>query len=476
MNVENLEYDELYNKIYNKIKSEFDAKYSSLEKKFSVLKTENFELKKKCKLLEKENKELKSELKKTKSELNKYKNSDTPSSANKHLSGNNIKPTNKLKKRGAPKGHKGKTRTQIPTQKEIVDCKECPKCKSENTNTEKIYKRVVEDIPKIVKPITKVVYIHKKKCNNCGISFIPPKNTTPLTGKFGINIMVMTVFLKYILRGVLRKTQLFFNQDFMLNMTPATINSIINRVSDAANDEYEDIKKRMRKNKIIYVDETSFSVLGKKQWAWIFRTSNDILLVIRPSRGSNVLEEVLGKEYCGTIICDCWRAYNFLKNANLQRCWAHLLRKSKALSEFKGGKKLHNQLKKIFKEIKDFNLVEHSVFERETKYQELTDRLKIIVKNNIENKDLESVIKYINFNIENWMTCVKLEGIEPTNNFAEQSIRETVMVRKIIGAFRSEKGKKSYETLASLMATWQMQNLNMKEELKKILIKKLCIC
>ena len=33
MNVENLEYDELYNKIYNKIKSEFDAKYSSLEKK-----------------------------------------------------------------------------------------------------------------------------------------------------------------------------------------------------------------------------------------------------------------------------------------------------------------------------------------------------------------------------------------------------------------------------------------------------------
>jgi hypothetical protein len=49
--------------------------------------------------------------------------------------------------------------------------------------------------------------------------------------------------------------------------------------------------------------------------------------------------------------------------------------------------------------------------------------------------EIEAVIKYINFNIDNWFTCIKIEGIEPTNNFAEQSLRESVVVRKIIGAF-----------------------------------------
>ncbi|MBI4438601.1 transposase, partial [Candidatus Woesearchaeota archaeon] len=39
--------------------------------------------------------------------------------------------------------------------------------------------------------------------------------------------------------------------------------------------------------------------------------------------------------------------------------------------------------------------------------------------------------------IQSWFTCIKHENVEPTNNNAEQAIRETVIVRKIIGAFRS---------------------------------------
>lgn len=89
---------------------------------------------------------------------------------------------------------------------------------------------------------------------------------------------------------------------------------------------------------------------------------------------------------------------------------------------------------------------------------------------------MKSVVKYINFNLENWFTCIRIEGIEPTNNFAEQAIRETVMVRKIIGAFRSETGKQSYEKLASLISTWKMIGLDLKLQLRQMLIKNLCFC
>lgn len=91
-------------------------------------------------------------------------------------------------------------------------------------------------------------------------------------------------------------------------------------------------------------------------------------------------------------------------------------------------------------------------------------------------KHLRKVIVYIDGHLEDWFTCIKTEGIEPTNNFAEQAIRETVIVRKIIGAFRSITGVQNYEKLASLLSTWQIQKLDIMAQLKKMLIRNLCFC
>ena len=71
-----------------------------------------------------------------------------------------------------------------------------------------------------------------------------------------------------------------------------------------------------------------------------------------------------------------------------------------------------------------------------------------------------------------WFTCIKYEGIEPTNIFAEQAIRETVIVRKIIGAFRSEKGKENYERQASLISSWQLNKLDIKDPPPNLPLKK----
>jgi cell division septum initiation protein DivIVA len=428
--------------------------------------------------LERENVDLRKEKEELEKELKKYKNSNTPSSSNKHLKKNTQGlQAKKNAKRGAPKGHKGVTRKQTIDTHEVVDADECPNCHNHNLKDKKIINRVVEEVLEPVTPETKHVEIHKKECEDCGLVFVPKHNTTPLQGKFGINIIVMVIFLKFLLRGVLRKTAGFLESSFALKLTPATVNAIIKRASNTAEKEYEDLKQRIRNSETVYVDETSFSVLGKNQWTWVFRTANDILLVIRPSRGSNVLEEILGTEYSGTVICDCWRAYNFLsKTASIQRCWAHLLRKSEKLCEYVAGKHFHDKLTTLFAEIKQFNTEVHTSVEREQKYEKMTNQLQKLTKYYSKYEQFTSVTKYINFNLNNWFTCVKVAGVEPTNNFAEQAIRETVVVRKIIGAFRSETGKQNYETLASLIATWQLSGLDLKTQLKKMLTKNLCFC
>lgn len=418
---------------------------------------------------------LQKEVEELKAELSKYKNSNTPTSANKHMKPNTKgKKSKKNKKRGAPFGHKGKTRKQKPSRKVIIDTDTCNNCGSHNIKDKKLHKRIVEEINEPPIPETIEYEIHVKECLDCGKVFIPKDNQIPLKGKFGINIMILVVFLKFLLRGVLRKIVSYLYLGYALRMTPASINTILQRTSKVAESKYEALKTSIRSTGIVYVDETSFSVLGKNWWVWVFRTKTDILLVIRNSRGSDVLKEILGLDYDGVVVCDCWRAYNFLKK--LQRCWAHLLRKAEALRDTVPGKYLYKKVKALFKEIKKFNKSNQSKSKRIRKYEEMVSKLKAITDYYKKYDHLKKIIGYIKNNIGNWFTCIKYEGIEPTNNFAEQAIRETVVVRKIIGAFRSESGTENYTILASLLASWKLNGLDIKQKLKEMLVQKLCFC
>lgn len=413
---------------------------------------------------------------KLKRELRKYKNPNTPPSANQHL-----KPTVSSKsvdvkphKRGAPLDHPGTNRPKKETYNERhIHGKECPNCQGKKFQVIGQKLQQQEEIPPEIQPEAVNIIRDICQCNTCHLKFLARDNQTPLQGKFGINLMVLVIFLKFIVRGVLRKTSSFLEASFALKLAPASVQAIIERAAQAGDKEYTALKEKIRAAKLLYIDETSFSVLGKNWWVWVFRSDTDLLLVIRNSRGNNVLEEILGKDYAGIVVCDCWRAYDFLSNATLQRCWAHLLRKSKIL-ESVAGRHFHRKISALFEEIIKFNSTEKSEKQRLRKYTQMTKKLQKIVNHYSKYEECEGVAKYINFHIESWFTCIKIAGVQPTNNYAEQAIRETVLVRKIIGAFRSVGGTKTYETLASLIATWQLQKLDVKKELTKMLSTNLC--
>ena len=351
---------------------------------------------------------------------------------------------------------------------------ECPNCQSNDIDVLRTARQQIDDIPKEIKPESKIVERDICQCNNCKLKFVASDGTTPKQGRFGINLMVLTIMLRFIVRGVMRKTASFLDASMAVKLAPASVQAIITRAAQAGNTEYEIIKLRIREKMRLHVDETSFSVLGQNWWVWIFRSDTDKLIVIRHSRGNNVLEEILGKDYAGIVHCDCWRAYDYLTNATLQRCWSHLLRKSAELKTTVAGKHYHDKLTALFDEIKTFNSEERTPQERQEKYDNMTAQLQKITRYYARYKDCKAVTKYINFHIESWFNCIKHENVEPTNNYAEQAIRETVIVRKIIGAFRSTHGVKTYETLASLIATWQSQQKDIRQELHRMLTTQLC--
>lgn len=442
-------------------KDEIIKKYLELEKEKDHLQKEIDKVKKEKEALEKE--------------LRKYKNPNTPPSANPHLKPAASKIIEvKPHKRGAPNGHTGTTKPKIETSNEHhIIGKECPNCQSKSFQVVGQKVQQQEEIPPDIQPEATNIIRDICQCDKCHVKFLARDDQTPLKGKFGINLMVLVIFLKFILRGVLRKTTSFLEASFALKLAPASVQAIIERAAQAGEQEYAALKEKIRAARLLYIDETSFRVLGKNWWVWAFRSETDLLLVIRSSRGNNVLEEILGKAFDGIVVCDCWRAYDFLSNAVLQRCWAHLLRKSKEL-ESVAGRHFHEKLTVLFDEIKRFNIKEQTEKQRLRKYAFMTKKLQKIIARYSQYEECEPITKYINFHIESWFTCIKIAGVQPTNNYAEQAIRETVLVRKIIGAFRSVKGTKTYETLASLIASWQYQKLDIKKELRRMLTANMC--
>ena len=211
---------------------------------------------------------------------------------------------------------------------------------------------------------------------------------------------------------------------------------------------------------------------GKKFWLWAFRSAkNDVLIIIVDSRGRDVVKKAMGEDFHGPAIVDGWKVYSYL--TIIQRCWAHLIREVDTFTNIDHGKELSDEIHNMFKELKeslksgdmDFRIAIKTDFDR---------RVEDLAKRYDQYVDLHKPVEYIRNGLGSWFTCLLYPGMEPTNNLAEQAIGEHVVIRKIIGTFRSESGSHNYQYISSLLSTWRLQGKSMFVEMDKILRKELC--
>jgi len=212
-------------------------------------------------------------------------------------------------------------------------------------------------------------------------------------------------------------------------------------------------------------------VLGKNWWLWSFRTPQDeALVVIRPSRGGDVLEEILGTEITCAGVTDGWRAYNFFPV--LQRCWSHLVREVDAFREKLGGTELSESIHGRYRALKEYLGKDPpaSMEDRKEQKEAWDSEMAELVAHFGQFKELKKPITYIRNGLGDWYTCLLYPGMEQTNNLSEQ-----VLIRKIIGTFRSKKGAEYYQYIASLVATWRLQGKDIYNELQTLLAQELCL-
>jgi len=410
-------------------------------------------------LLRLENEMLKARIRELEARLAKYENAHTPPSLRR---GRNLKKdkTNKGKP-GQKVGHKGMTRPlAIPDSQVEVTADRCPDCGAKLNLPFRFESKVIEEIPEPQPVIVTEYKIAHYICPCCRKEVVARDANCPHEGKFGNNVIAQATLMRYEDRLPHRKIQDALKRIHGLALSPATIFDLTRRAGEAVRPEYDAILERIRGAPILYVDETGIHVQGEKHWIWTFTTPSETFFVIRKSRGTSVLIEVLTRRFKGIIVCDGWKPYaRFTKN--LQRCWAHLLRESKDISEkFEEAVPLHEALKELYESLTKslendpppeirINIWQSA---QET-LQHWIDRVYLEVK-------VQKFIGKISNGLDYWFTFILNPGVEPTNNRAERALRPHVVLRKILGTLRNSKGTAIHELIMTVLATWGQRGLD----------------
>ena len=429
------------------------------------------------KKLQQENKELKEKINTLEKRLRLYENPHTPPSQRRFKDGGRGRNNSVSSgKRGAPLGHRGATR-ETPNPDEVIPVTTdvCPGCGCNPGESRGIETVTIEELPPPCKVRVIRYELYRYECSCCGLKFTTRHEDCPGQGRFGVSLLTEVTLLRFHLRGVLRRIQdfLLFVRGFALSAKG--VNDVLFRVGQACKHEYVRLLQRIQDASWRHIDETSSRVNGKNWWLWSFRTSSDdALVVIRDSRGGGVLDEVLGDRCQGAHVTDGWKAYWRL--GNVQRCWAHLLREVDSNKQVsKEGAVISSEIHKRFRLLKEFLGKDPPMVERRRMKEKWDQEMVDLVERYGDSLHTRHLVTYLKNGLGCWYTCLLYPGMPPTNNLGEQAIREHVIIRKIIGAFRSVEGCEYYQYIASMFATWRLQRKNIAEELEKLLRKELCL-
>jgi len=365
--------------------------------------------------------------------------------------------------RGAPIGHKGATRVDPPpTMRVEHTLKRCSHCQARLGKPSFTESKLVEEIPE-PQPIEVTEHIIPHyTCPHCG-----KENSAdiPVLGRFGPRTCAHVALLKFSDRLPHVKVVQALSRQFGLTMTPPTVLRITQRVADATRASYEGLLQQLLKEPYIQIDETPLRVSGRTYWVWIFTTPQMTLYVVRPSRGRNVVQDIL-HDYKGVIVTDGYTVYEGIGGAQ-QRCWAHLLREAEFLaSKHVAAKPVLEQLRQLYREAR--TLTKRRI-DRVAVHDALMLRMRQLIEICGAYKELRKFATTLVNGIHSWFIAILHKGVPLTNNLAERQLREIVVQRKIFGTLRTDRGCTTLETIMSLIMTWKQTGKDALQELVGLL-------
>ena len=352
----------------------------------------------------------------------------------------------------------------VPVQYTLISCPHCA-CPVEKLADEpaKILQQIGLVSPAVEKTEHRAPAYWCPSCQRIHYAAFPA--AVVKQGLFKPDIAATVCFLKYVGCMSLSGIKKYLHDALDVKVTKGYLAKVLRKGSNALDVCYDELLQALPFQQVVNGDETGHKENGKNFWTWVFRSNVFTLFKISPSRGSDVLIEVLGKEFNGVLGSDYFSAYRkFMRNfdVRMQFCLAHLIRDVKYLVDFpdaavkRYGTKILDALRGLF----------HTIHLRDSMSPEkftakLEEMKTAVLKAGTDyvplRSEAQNMAKRLRENGQSYFTFITTPEIDPTNNCAEQAIRFVVIYRKVSQGTRSENGRAACERFFTVISTCARQ-------------------
>lgn len=392
------------------------------------------------------------------------------------------------RKRGGQVGHAPQQRAAFePGEIDAVQRhrhEKCPQCGGpvEQLSTPA---EVIQQVELVPKPT--LVTEHQSctcRCGKCQQEFtqpIPPEVAE--AGTFGLRLTAFVAYLKGACHASYSTIQQLLRETCGLRIARSTLTKLCQKVSRGLQTSYEALLKQIPRQSSLHIDETGHRENGKLLWTWVFRAPRFTLFHIDPTRGAKVLDQIVGTEFCGTLLSDYYSAYRHYltlhPQADAQFCLAHLIRDVKFLDTLPGeadrqfGLKLLAELKALFQlwhaRPSGADAAANQTF-RAALIAQGEEVKRVAIEQAPDTNAARKLARRFRKHAAQYLRFTQVPELEPTNNAAEQAIRYVVIDRRVTQGTRSERGRTWCQRIWTTIATCRQHGRDLLSFLQQSLL------
>jgi transposase len=381
---------------------------------------------------------------------------------------------------GGQPGHPGHHRALMPVERvdAIVDlapeaCRRCARRLHPRHTIGAPRRHQVTEVPSMAAHVTEY-RCHRRECSGCGTITVAPLPDEHVP-QFGPQLTALIAYLTVVCRMPRLVVQRFLEGALQIPISLGSTQHAWEEASAAVAAPYTELEAALPHQAVVNADETGHRTNGDKRWLWTFVARTFVFYRIAASRGSDVLQGVLGETFTGILGSDRLPAYLKYVAGQRQFCWAHVTRNllsaldlatTPAAKRFcREALALDRRLFRLWHRLRGDPRARGAPLTRAeliAKVLPLEARLFALGQRHLDaaNGDVRNLAYAFFVHNQHFFTFVHEEGVEPTNNSAERALRTAVQWRKIMFGTRSADGERAVERLLTIVRTCQLQELN----------------
>jgi transposase len=250
---------------------------------------------------------------------------------------------------------------------------------------------------------------------------------------------------------------------FGISLTPGGATQIILRAAQRCQPVYEMIREAVRIGPWAVPDETGWRIGGLRAWLHAIAGPWATAYLIDRSRGADVSEKILGRDYSGILIHDGAPSYNAsFDQAKHQQCLQHLINRcTRILKTATGGAV---RFPRTIQDLLRTAIHSHNRFLRGEIGPRMLSHIRAELSEDLwdavmppkSNEINACLARYLENHLGELLTFLSYPWVDGTNYVAEHAIRGGVILRKVWGGNRTDDGKVAQCILMSIWRTcWQ---------------------